>query len=395
MWQAAEIAASIEQSADYGFDVDQRGFEWSRLKSARDAYIERLNGIYGKNLQGSGVTRIEGRAVFDGPDGVMVGDQRYSADRIVIAVGGRPVVPDIPGAELGITSDGFFELEDLPARALVVGSGYISCELSGVLHGLGSEVAQLVRRDAVLREFDPMIQRGLMEAMERHGMDLRTGVVPAELREGDDGLTLHDQDGKTHGPVDTVIWAIGRSPNTDGLGLDEVGVRTRDGYIEVDELQATSVGNLYAIGDCTGQAELTPVAIAAGRRLADRIYGGMDGRKLDYGLIPTVVFTHPPIASVGLSEPAARAEFGGSVRTYEGRFTPMSYALSEKRIPSLAKLVVEGDEERVVGLHFIGEGADELLQGFAVAIRMGATKADLDDTLAIHPTSAEELVTLR
>jgi glutathione reductase (NADPH) len=395
MWQASGIAATIEQAADFGFDVKRRGFDWSRLKRGRDHYVARLNQIYGDNLAGSGVVHIEGRAVLDGPDRVLVGGELYTADRIVVAVGGGPVSPDIQGADLGITSDGFFELETLPERVAVVGSGYIACELSGVLHGLGSETVQMVRRDAILREFDPMIQQGLMEAMERHGMSLRTGVVPAEVSAGDDGLMLRDESGASHGPFDQVIWAIGRRPNTAELGLGSAGVAIRDGYIEVDAFQVTSVETIFAIGDCTGQMELTPVAIAAGRRLADRLYGGMTDRKLDYNLVPTVVFTHPPIGSVGLSEPAARAEFGDSVRTYEGRFTSMAYALSETRIPSFAKLVVEGEEERVIGLHYIGEGADELLQGFAVAIRMGATKADLDDTVAIHPTSAEELVTLR
>jgi glutathione reductase (NADPH) len=395
MWYASEIAGAIERASDYGFEVQRTGFDWSRMKAGRDAYVSRLNDIYGENLAGSGVTHIHGHAVFDSPRSVVVDDRRYEADRIVIATGGRPVVPDLPGAELGITSDGFFELDSLPKSALVVGSGYIACELSGVLHSLGCEVTQLVRRHSVLREFDPMIQQGLMEAMQRQGQELHTGVVPAALSRGPGGLVLRDEAGVEHGPVDTVIWAIGRTPNTTDLGLEAAGLTTRDGYIDVDAFQATSDDGLFAIGDCTGQAELTPVAIAAGRRLADRLYGGMTERKLDYLNIPTVVFTHPPIGSVGMSEPVARAEYGDAVRTYESRFTGMLHALSAKRLPSFAKLVVVGEEERVVGLHFIGEGADELLQGYAVAIRMGATKADFDDTVAIHPTSAEELVTLR
>ena len=395
MWYAAEVAGAITRATDYGFTVERQGFDWGRLHAARDSYVNRLNEIYSDGLDRSGVTCIRGEAEMVGPHSLRVDGVLYEADRIVLAVGCRPAVPDISGAELGITSDGFFSLADLPRRTLVVGSGYIACELAGVLHGLGSEVVQLVRQDSVLRSFDPMLQQGLLDAMQRLGQTLRTRVVPVALRREPEGLILTDVQGQEHGPVDAVIWAIGRRPNTAGMGIAEAGVAMRDGYIEVDEGQGTSLDGVFAIGDCTGQAELTPVAIAAGRRLADRLYGGMSERFMDYRNVPTVVFTHPPIGSVGLSEPRARAEFGDAVRVYEGRFTGMLHALSEHRIPSWAKLVVVGEEERVVGIHFIGEGADELLQGFAVAMRMGATKADLDDTIAIHPTSAEELVTLR
>lgn len=395
MWYAAEVAAALAHAADYGYQASREDFDWSRLKQGRDAYVARLNRIYGEMLDGAGVTLIRGQARMRDAHTVEVDGQRYTARRVVIATGGRPVVPAIPGAELGITSDGFFELDQLPDRSLVVGSGYIACELAGVLHELGSEVVQLVRRAAVLREFDTMLSQGLMDAMERRGLALRTGVVPAALERSADGLVLVDEAGQRHGPSDAVIWAIGRGANTDDLGLETTGVMLRDGYVEVDDRQETGVEGLYAIGDCTGRAALTPVAIAAGRRLADRLYGGMTDRHLDYRDVPTVVFTHPPIGTVGLTEAQARAEHGDAVRVYEGRFTGMEHALSELRTASMVKLVVVGEEERVVGIHALGRGADELLQGFAVALRMGATKRDLDDTVAIHPTMAEELVTLR
>jgi glutathione reductase (NADPH) len=318
------------------------------------------------------------------------------ADRIVIATGGRPTIPDIPGAELGITSDGFFELEERPQRVLIAGSGYIAVELAGVFNALGSDVQLVIRKDSVLRSFDSMLSGELMEAMDREHIDVVTRAIPQSVEKTDEGILLHAEDGRSFGPVDCVVWAIGRSPNSNDLDIENAGVeRDAAGYIPTDEFQQTNVEHISAIGDVTGRAQLTPVAIAAGRRLADRLYGGMEGRHLEYDLIPTVIFSHPVIGTCGLTEDEARARYGDDVRVYISRFTGMYYALGTNKKRSAMKLVTAGAEEKVVGCHVIGEGADEMMQGFAVAMRMGATKKDFDDTIAIHPTSAEELVTMR
>ncbi len=396
MWYTASHAHHFAHAADYGFDVAVNGHDWAALKSRRDSYVHRLNGIYENNLDKSGVTSISGTASFVDAHTVAVEGVQYHADRIVIATGGQPIVPDISGAELGITSDDFFELEERPRRVLVAGSGYIAVELAGVFNGLGSETQMVVRKDSIIRSFDSMLGEQLMEAMQKDGVSIDTRVIPSSVEQTDDGLVLHAEDGRAFGPVDCLLWAVGRSPNVASLELGNAGLQSDDGgFIPTDDFQQTNVENIFALGDVTGRPALTPVAIAAGRRLADRLYGGMDGRHLDYKLIPTVVFSHPPIGTVGMTEDAARAEYGDTVKVYSSGFTPMYYALGDKKQRSVMKLVVAGDDERVLGCHVIGEGADEMMQGFAVAMRMGATKADFDDTVAIHPSNAEELVTMR
>jgi glutathione reductase (NADPH) len=327
---------------------------------------------------------------------VSVDGREFEADRIVIATGGRPIVPDIPGAELGITSDGFFELEERPQRVLIAGSGYVSVELAGVFNALGSDVQLIVRKDSILRSFDAMLSTQLMESMDKDGIELDTGVIPASVERTDAGIVLHAEDGRSFGPVDCLVWAVGRSPNTESLAAVNAGVeQDRYGFVPTDEYQQTNVENIFALGDVTGRAALTPVAIAAGRRLADRLYGGMEGRHLEYELIPTVIFSHPSIGTIGLTEDEARAEYGDDIKVYTSGFVGMYYALGTTKQRSIMKLITAGPDERVVGCHVIGEGADEMMQGFAVAMRMGATKKDFDDTVAIHPTSSEELVTMR
>ena len=396
MWYAAHHAHSFHHVADYGFDVEIKGHDWAGLKERRDAYVERLNGIYESNLDKRGVTYLAGHARFVDAHTIDIDGRKVEADRIVIATGGRPSVPGVPGAELGITSDDFFELEDRPQRVLIAGSGYIAVELAGVLSALGSDVQLVVRKDSVLREFDKMLATRLMDCMDRDDIDLVTRVVPQSVEKTDAGLVLHAEDGRTFGPADALIWAIGRSPNTASLDAQKAGVELDDrGFIPTDKLQQTNVDNIFALGDVTGRAALTPVAIAAGRRLADRLYGGMDGRHLDYETIPTVIFSHPTIGTVGLTEDEARAQYGDDVKVYSSSFIGMYYALGTDKRRSEMKLITAGAEERVVGCHVIGEGADEMMQGFAVAMRMGATKKDFDDTVAIHPTSSEELVTMR
>ena len=396
MWQTAHLAEQAKLAADFGFDVAVNGHDWAELKRSRDRYIARLNGIYEGNLAKRDITTIRGKACFVDAHTIDVAGRQYTAERIVIATGGYPIVPRIKGSEMGITSDGFFELEDMPRRVALVGSGYIAVELAGIFNALGAYTTVLVRKDGVLRNFDPMLREELQASMAATEIHLETSVVPHCLEQSDAGLTIIAEDGRTFGCYDQVIWAVGRAPRTEDLELEAAGVE-HDGYgfVRVDDFQKTNVDHIFALGDVTGRDALTPVAIAAGRRLADRLYGGMDGRHLDYRCIPTVVFSHPPIGTVGLTENEARAEYGDDVKVYQSRFAPMHYAFSDHKTMTTMKLVTTGSDERIVGCHLIGDSADEMLQGFAVAIRMGATKKDFDDTVAIHPTSAEELVTMR
>jgi glutathione reductase (NADPH) len=397
MWNAAEIAHALHDAHDYGFDVTLAAHDWPALKRKRDEYILRLNGIYERNLANRKVALLRGRARLVARDTIEVGGQRLAAPHIVIATGGRPMVPEIPGAELGITSDGFFELPERPGAVAVVGSGYIAVELAGVFSALGTHTTLVLRQDRMLRHFDTMLSDALARTMRDEGVEIVTGAVPAALaRNAQGGLELGLADGRRLGAFDVVLWAIGREPETRDLGLEAAGlVRDAGGYLHTDAYQQTRVPGIYAIGDVTGRAALTPVAIAAGRRLSDRLFGGQPERKLDYHTIPTVIFSHPPIGTVGLTEEAARIRHGDAVRVYTSGFVPMYHALTTRKPRAEMKLVTVGPEQRIVGLHVIGEGADEMLQGFAVAIRMGATKRDFDDTVAIHPTSAEELVTMR
>ncbi len=396
MWYAAQLSHALHDAAEYGFDAALTAIDWSQLKSGRDGYVARLNKIYARNLANSEVTLIAGHAAFASNNSVMVNGETYSADHIVVACGGRPAVPDIPGAEHGITSDGFFELASLPRRVAIVGSGYIAVELAGVLNALGSEVSLMLRRQHLLARFDVMLREELMEQMQDDGIRITTSVSFSSVERADDQtITLHTDDGVMDG-YDTLIWAIGRESKVNGVNLDAAGLSINDaGFIPVDEFQNSVVSGIYAIGDVTGQAALTPVAIAAGRKLADRLFGGKLDAKLDENDIPSVVFSHPPIGTIGMTEDEARQQFGDDVKVYQSRFVPMYYALTARKPRSVMKLVTVGATEKVVGCHIIGDGADEMLQGFAVAIKMGATKADFDNTTAIHPTSAEELVTMR
>ncbi|HET8700895.1 MAG TPA: glutathione-disulfide reductase [Nitrococcus sp.] len=395
MWNAAHTAEVIERAADYGFRLQLQGHDWAELVERREAYIERLNALYQRNLERSGVELYQGQARFVDPHTVEVAGERLCAERFIIAVGGHPVIPDLPGAELGIDSDGFFALSRRPEQVAVVGAGYIAVELSGVLRRLGSQVSLFFRREYPLREFDPMLRISYVEAAQADGIELVNHFVPASLQRTADGLYLRAADGRGAGGFDQVIWAVGRDPNTFDLGLEAAGVAlAADGTIPVDRWQVTNRPHIFAIGDVTGVFQLTPVAIAAGRRLADRLWGGRAERYLPYEMIPTVVFTHPPFGTVGLTEEQARVRYGTDVKIYTGRFVPLELALSEEKRHSAMKLVCAGEHERIVGAHLFGVGVDEMLQGFAVAIRMGATKRDFDDTVAIHPTSAEELVTL-
>ncbi|PWN25414.1 glutathione reductase [Jaminaea rosea] len=418
MWHAADVAESLDHASDYGFPgVKRPAFDWRTFAKKRDDYVKMLNGVYDRNLAKDGVDYISGRGALTGPksvevamrdqDGKFEGEKKtITADHICIAVGGRPVIPsdkDVPGASLGIDSDGFFALKEQPKRVAVVGAGYIAVELAGVFNTLGTETHLLIRHDTFLRSFDPIIAETLQEHMGKTGLNVhkRTNIKKVEGQKGGP-LTLHLDSGKTL-EVDCLLWAVGRRPNTDYLGLDKAGVKTEDksGNIVVDEYQQTNVPNITCIGDVAGKALLTPVAIAAGRRLSNRLYGpeGLRGKdKLSYDDIPTVVFSHPTSGTVGLTEPEAREKYGDDqIKVYQSKFRAMYFGMvgEDHKEPTAYKLVCQGKEEKVVGVHIVGMGSDEIMQGFGVAVKMGARKKDLDDTVAIHPTSAEELVTMR
>jgi glutathione reductase (NADPH) len=340
---------------------------------------------------------IRGTARFVGPKTVKAGADIFTAEHIVIAVGGRPIVPELPGAGFGITSDGFFELQEQPKKVAVVGGGYISVELAGLLRALGSEVTMILRRAHFLNDFDAMLRDELMAQMQADGVRMIVKARISSVEKVAAGLRMDLDNGESVEQLDGLIWAIGRRTNTDRLDLRATGVSVDEtGHIPTDAYQSTNVSGIYAIGDVTGRVDLTPVAIAAGRRLADRLFGGMKDRKLVYDNIATVLFTHPPIGTIGLTEDAAVKAYGASeVKVYETRFTPMFHAFTRRKMKCSIKLVVIGETEKIIGCHVIGPGADEIMQGFSVAVHMGATKRDFDDTVAIHPTAAEELVTLR
>jgi glutathione reductase (NADPH) len=398
MWNAADLADGANDAAEYGFQIESIGFDWPVLKQKRDAYVAKLNGIYESLLLKSGVEIVRGWAKFTDRHTVTVGDRKLVGKHIVVATGGRPVLPDLPGMELGITSDGFFELPAQPKRVAVVGSGYIAVELSGIFAELGSKTTLVCRGNGILRSFDSMIGEATVRLLQEAGVTIVTGAWPQAVERAADGsLEVIARDGSRKGPVDCIVWAVGRAPAVEDIGLKEAGVELDAyGYIVTDKYQMTNVESLYAIGDVTGRAQLTPVAIAAGRRLSDRVFGGQQGRYLDYKNIPTVIFGHPPIGTVGLSEAAAQADFGSdAVQVFKSSFVPMYYAPLTRKPRCDMKIVTVGPEQRVVGVHVVGPGADEMMQGFAVAVRMGATKKDFDDTVAIHPTVAEEMVTMR
>ncbi len=395
MWNAAHIAHTINDVAGYGFDVEQKGFDWNKLVTDREKYIARLNGIYEKNLAKENVEHLQGFGSLVDAHTVKVGEKNYTAERILLAPGGTPTVPDIPGAEHGITSDGFFELTEMPKKVAVVGAGYIAVELAGMLHSLGADVSLIIRREHFLREFDDLLSSTLTQTMNDEGLKIINNTELAELKRDGTMIQATTKDNRDLGSFEQVIWAIGRRPLSAELTLENAGVEVNpNGYIPTDKWQATNVDNIFAIGDVTGREQLTPVAIAAGRRLAERLYAGMTDRHLNYDNIASVVFSHPPIGAVGLTETQAREKFGDNVKCYQASFTPMYHAFTKHPQKTAMKLVCTGAQEKIVGIHMIGAGVDEMLQGFAVAVKMGATKKDFDDTVAIHPTSSEELVTL-
>ena len=398
MWYGAQVAETLHRYAgEYGFDVTINRFDFATLKANRQAYIDRIHGSYERGFDSNGVERVYEYARFVDPHTVEVAGERYTAPHILIATGGHALYPNIPGSEYGITSDGFFELDEVPKRTAVIGAGYIAVEVAGVLNALGSDTHLFVRKDRPLRTFDKDIVDVLVDEMAKSGPTLHTHANATEVvKNTDDSLTISFDNGETI-TVDCLIWAIGRAANTSGFGLEKTGVKlTEKGTIYSDEFENTSVPGIYALGDVTGKLDLTPVAVKAGRQLSERLFNNKADAKLDYTDVATVVFSHPVIGSVGLTEEKAIAKYGPeNIKVYKSSFTPMYTALGDNRQPSTMKLVTLGDDEKIIGLHGIGYGVDEMIQGFSVAIKMGATKADFDNTVAIHPTGSEEFVTMR
>jgi len=398
MWYGAQVAETLHRYAgEYGFDVTINKFDFATLKANRQAYIDRIHGSYERGFDSNGVERVYEYARFVDPHTVEVAGERYTAPHILIATGGHALYPNIPGSEYGITSDGFFELDEVPKRTAVIGAGYIAVEVAGVLNALGSDTHLFVRKDRPLRTFDKDIVDVLVDEMAKSGPTLHTHANATEVvKNADDSLTISFDNGETI-TVDCLIWAIGRAANTSGFGLEKTGVKlTEKGTIYSDEFENTSVPGIYALGDVTGKLDLTPVAVKAGRQLSERLFNNKADAKLDYTDVATVVFSHPVIGSVGLTEEKAIAKYGAkNIKVYKSSFTPMYTALGDNRQPSTMKLVTLGEDEKIIGLHGIGYGVDEMIQGFSVAIKMGATKADFDNTVAIHPTGSEEFVTMR
>lgn len=396
-WNAAELAERFQDLGDYGIVTEGLAtLDHRVLGAASGAHVSKLNQLYERHLDTEGIEVVRGSARFVAPGVAEVGGRRIAARHVLIATGSLPAVPDVPGAELGIVSDDWFELETLPRRLLVIGGGYIAVELAGIARALGSEVTLACRQSLPLARFDSLVREVLAQEMTRSGIRLQPGWLTAALEQTAGGIRALGTDGQRLGEFDAVLWATGRKANTFGLELEGIGVDLdSNGFIAIDDFQCTSAVGTYAVGDVTARPQLTPVAIAAGRTLAERLFNNRPESRTDYEGIPTAIFTHPPIGCVGMTEEEARLAFGAEVRVYVTRFTGLYHAVTRRKPATAMKLVVVGEDERIAGIHAIGLGADELIQGFAVAFRMGARKSDLDRTMAIHPTAAEELVTLR
>lgn len=403
MFYASSLNYDLKNYAkDYGI-TGQFSFDFTKLKESREAYISRINDSYTNVLAKNNIEVIKGSASFVDSKVVKITQKdgsstEVTADHILIACGGEPSIPEIAGAEFGIDSNGFFALDKLPETVAIVGAGYIVVELAGVLQNLGVKTHLCVRNDRPLRNQDPLITDTLLQILASDGIELKTNAIPSSVQKLENGkLQLNFVSGDFL-VVEQVIWAIGRQPLSYKLNLQNAGVSTdSNGYILVDKFQNTSTEGIYAVGDViAGGIELTPVAVAAGRRLSERLFNNQKDLFLDYDLVPTVVFSHPPIGTIGLTEPQAIEKFGKeNIKIYQAKFTPLYSAVTEKRQPCAMKLVCLGQDEKIIGLHGIGFGMDEILQGFAVAIKMGATKKDFDNTVAIHPTAGEEFVTMR
>ena len=397
LWYASGIRRTLEkESENYGYKIGDWAFDFKKLRDSQQGYVSRARNSFESGLEKNGVTKLFGKAQFKDAHTVVVDGEEYTADHITIATGAYPSPCKLPGAELVDYSDDFFTWEELPNTIAIVGGGYIGTELSGFLAGMGVETHLLVRKDRILRKFDPFITDAVTEELQKGGVNIHFNTSSKRFKRVEGGIEITFQDDTT-AVFDKVLWVAGVTPNIEGLGLENTNVTVDDrGRIVSDAYECTSEQGVYAIGDVTGKLDLTPVAIAAGRRLSDRLFGGKEDAYLDYDNVPTVVFSHPPMGTVGLTAKDAKEKYGeDAVKTYTSSFTDMRSSVSGHPHQCKMLLVCAGDDEKIVGVHAMGLGVDEMMQGFGVAVKMGATKADFDSTVAIHPTSAEEMVTMR
>ncbi|WP_434702879.1 glutathione-disulfide reductase [Pseudomonas sp. Z1-12] len=391
----AHYAEDFEQASAYGWTAGKASFDWATLIANKDREINRLNGIYRNLLVNSGVELHEGHARLTGPHEVEINGQRHTAEHIMIATGGWPVIPDIPGREHAISSNEAFFLKTLPKRMLVVGGGYIAVEFAGIFHGMGAQTSLLYRGDLFLRGFDGAVRKHLAEELQRRGLDLQFNADIQRIdKEADGSLKVTLKDGRTLA-TDCVFYATGRRPMLDNLGLENTGVKLDEkGFVQVNEKYETTEPSILAIGDVIGRVQLTPVALAEGMAVARRLFKPEQYRLVDYRMIPTAVFSLPNIGTVGLTEEQAREE-GHEVQIFESRFRPMKLTLTDCQERTLMKLVVDANTDKVLGCHMVGPDAGEIVQGLAIALKAGATKRDFDETIGVHPTAAEEFVTMR
>lgn len=396
MWFAANLAEKLEDAKHFGFDINVKDFDFKYLIQQRQAYIDRIHKFYNKKLEEENINLVQGSAKLLNKNTIEVNDKQYSAKHIIIATGGYPFVPKVKGSELGITSDGFFELNKVPKKVAIIGAGYIAVEIAGILNSLGSQVTLVYRGKNILKGFDTDIAEHLESIMHNKNITLMPEHEPKEIRKKEACLELHCKNEVIIENLEKVIFATGRLPNTQDLNLNNAGIKHDEkGHIYSDEYENTNQKNIYALGDITNKVPLTPVAVAAGRALSERLFNNKKEAKIDYDNIPSVIFSHPPIGTIGLSEKDAIAKYGEKqIKVYTTKFVDMSVALTTHKTKTFIKIITLGESEKVIGCHLIGNFADEILQGFAVAIKNGATKKDLDNTIAIHPTSAEEIVTL-
>ncbi len=389
----AHFADDFEDAAAYGWTVAPPEFDWSTLIANKDQEIDRLNGIYIRTLRENNVEILDGRAILADPHTIEIGGRSVTAEHILVATGSWPSMPDIPGIEHVITSNEALDLESRPERVAIVGGGYIAVEFAGIFHGLGSEVTEIVRGDSILRGFDEDVRLTLADEMRKRGIRLMAETVVRSIEKEDGAFSLRFAGGDTL-TVDTVMYATGRAPNTRGIGLEEAGIELdAKGAVVVDAQSKTALDNIYAVGDVTNRINLTPVAIAEGSAVAQTLFNGTP-TAVDHANVPSAVFSQPPIGSVGLTEAQARADYA-HVDVYLSRFRPMKFTLSGRDEMTVMKLIVDADTDRVIGCHMVGLDAAEIVQGLGIALKCGATKAQFDATVGIHPSAAEEFVTMR
>jgi glutathione reductase (NADPH) len=395
MVYASHFPELFREAVGYGWSEVQSTLNWPKMITAVNNEVKRLNGIYERMLNNSKVTVIQGHGTFVDAHTITVGETTITADKILIAVGGEPTKPDIPGMEHTLISDQMFQLPEQPKRVVILGGGYIGCEFACIMKGLGSEVTQILRADHILRGFDEDLRITIQEEMEKHGIKILTGHQLKEIEKTEEGLKIHLEGAEDVVVADAIsLAALGRKPKLEGLNLDTIGVKVEKGAIWVDEHSRTSVENIYAVGDCTDRINLTPVAINEGRIFADTEFGGKP-RLMSYENIASAIFTIPEAATVGLTETEARKKYGDNIKIFRTKFRPMYYVLPEKDEKTMMKLVVEATTDKILGAHMVGDHAAEIIQGIAIAVKMGATKADFDATVGIHPSVAEEFVTMR